>query len=100
MEIHLVLCSMCDLLVVTLITELVRKEVEALFKARDENVEQLTQQVKTIIKDVERITQELESQNASWKNRNSQGPTSSFSSPTKLQGSPKKYVKTHTQIVT
>ncbi|KAF0689457.1 Aste57867_19092 [Aphanomyces stellatus] len=49
---------------VALISDLVRKEVESLFRARDDNVERLNQQVKALIKDVERITMELESRSA------------------------------------
>ncbi|RHY62745.1 hypothetical protein DYB30_013427 [Aphanomyces astaci] len=43
------------------ITALVQKELDVLFKSRDENIERLNQQVRALIKDVERITMELES---------------------------------------
>ncbi|CAK4717395.1 hypothetical protein AeMF1_007851 [Aphanomyces euteiches] len=52
-----------DIVVVALVTELVRKEIDVLFRARDENIERLNEQVKTLLKDVERITMELESRN-------------------------------------
>ncbi|OQR98234.1 hypothetical protein THRCLA_06777 [Thraustotheca clavata] len=45
---------------VALITELVRKEVDSLFQTRYAAIQQLHDQVKTVIKDVERITTELE----------------------------------------
>ncbi|ETV90362.1 hypothetical protein H310_14836 [Aphanomyces invadans] len=46
------------------ITTLVQKELDVLFKSRDENIERLNQQVTALIKDVERITMELESRSA------------------------------------
>ncbi|RHY28988.1 hypothetical protein DYB32_005553 [Aphanomyces invadans] len=51
-------------LVASFITTLVQKELDVLFKSRDENIERLNQQVTALIKDVERITMELESRSA------------------------------------
>ncbi|KDO29738.1 hypothetical protein SPRG_04855 [Saprolegnia parasitica CBS 223.65] len=50
---------------VSLVTDLVRREVDALFTSRDAAIATLTAQVQTLISDVERITAELEAR-AAW----------------------------------
>ncbi|OQR99434.1 hypothetical protein ACHHYP_06170 [Achlya hypogyna] len=53
-----------DSVVVALITELVRREVDTLLGSRDAAIATLHEQVKGLIRDVERITAELESRSA------------------------------------